>query len=522
MEDGATVDERLKRALMLAISSGYQLDRDAFTFLQASAHTQSPEELVKKAIDKAASLPEKPLFITRRMLEDEIKEVFPEKKVEPTPPVVAKVGRGIFRPYAKEVDPDIEILEDPTEEMHSTGSLDDFLKCFRNRFTRIERILRRRLDAKDAVPLSDALEAPANSEVKTIGFVTEKRERKGMIFMRIEDHKSVARVLVPPTADRNAFEKAQNILLDQVICVQATKGKNDLLIATDIIWPDIPERRPRKAYESVYAALISDLHVGSKFFLNGAFSQFLSWLRGQVGNSKQREIAGKIKYVVIAGDLVDGIGVYPNQEQELAITDIHEQYRAVARLIEQIPEYIEVIIIPGNHDPTRQALPQPAIPRKYAGPLYDARKVTTLGNPARIRLHGVELLLSHGRGLDDVIGAVPGIMYRNIDKTISRAMKLLLKARHLAPVYGKRTPIAPEPKDFLVIDEAPDILHAGHVHVIGYEMYRGTLILNSGAWQTQTEYQRKMGLSPTPGIAPIVDLETLHVMPINFLRPDFA
>jgi DNA polymerase II small subunit len=95
-------------------------------------------------------------------------------------------------------------------------------------------------------------------------------------------------------------------------------------------------------------------------------------------------------------------------------------------------------------------------------------------------------------------------------------MKLLLQCRHLAPIYGQRTPIAAEPRDFLVIDRVPDIFHAGHVHVQAHEKYRGVLIVNSGAWQKQTEYQSKMGLEPTPGIIPVVNLQTLQVMTLNF------
>jgi len=100
--------------------------------------------------------------------------------------------------------------------------------------------------------------------------------------------------------------------------------------------------------------------------------------------------------------------------------------------------------------------------------------------------------------------------------TPDKAMKLLLQSRHLAPIYGQRTPIAPEKRDFMVIERVPDIFHTGHVHVFGYGTYRGILMVNSGAWQDQTQYQKKMGLEPTPGIVPIVNLQTLKVTPISF------
>ena len=509
--ENSVISDKLKQAVTFVLSSGYQLDQEAFNILQVLSKTADVDKIIKRAIDRANRLPEHPLFITRQLIEDVAKELLPEKEAAKPPPP-ALTGRGIFHPYAKEVESDIKIVEDPTATLSSTGTIDDFLQCFRDRFSRIEKLFRQRLDAKDAVSISVALEAPLNTEVKTIGIVTEKRERKRRIFMQIEDLEATATVIVPPTAEATVIEKAQKILHDQVICVNARRGGNDILIATDFIWPDLPDRKPNLAMENIAVALTSDLHVGSKAFLREAFNRVILWLNGKTGNGAQRELAGRVKYLIIAGDLVDGIGVYPEQERELMIHDIYDQYRVAAQFIEQIPDYIEVVLIPGNHDATRQALPQPAIPRKYAEPIYEIRRVIMLGDPAKIVLHGVSILLYHGRSLEDVIGSVPNLTYRRPEK----AMELLLRTRHLAPVYGKRTPIAPEPRDYLVIDDSPDIFHSGHVHINGYTTYRGVLIVNSGAWQSQTTYQRKMGLEPTPGKMPIVNLQKLHLTEMNF------
>ncbi|MHA2405166.1 MAG: metallophosphoesterase, partial [Candidatus Hermodarchaeia archaeon] len=195
----------------------------------------------------------------------------------------------------------------------------------------------------------------------------------------------------------------------------------------------------------------------------------------------------------------------------------YDQYSLASDLIEQIPEYIEVVIIPGNHDATRQALPQPAIFKKYANPIYNLTNVTMLGDPAQIRLHGVNLLIHHGRGLDDVISRVPDVTYKTLKDEIPLAMEYLLKTRHLAPIYGSKTPIAPALTDDLVITSPPDIFHTGHVHVMNYKKYRGTLMINSGTWQAQTDFQERMGLTPTPGVIPVVDLQTFKVTPVKFV-----
>jgi DNA polymerase II small subunit len=68
----------------------------------------------------------------------------------------------------------------------------------------------------------------------------------------------------------------------------------------------------------------------------------------------------------------------------------------------------------------------------------------------------------------------------------------------------------------MVISEIPDVFHSGHVHIIDVQSYRGTLIVNSGAWQAQTKYQHTMGIMPTPGIAILVNLATLQPFQIDF------
>jgi len=233
----------------------------------------------------------------------------------------------------------------------------------------------------------------------------------------------------------------------------------------------------------------------------------------KIGTPNQRAVAERTKYLVICGDIVDGIGVYPRQEQELEIKDLYEQYKAAAGYIGMIPDHVEVIILPGNHDAVRQALPQPPIPRDFGEPLYEARDFISIGNPSEVALHGVRFLLHHGRSLDDVIARVPNMGFSQPEK----AMRLQLQCRHLASEYGNRTSIAPEAVDHLVIEHVPDVFQSGHIHVVRHENYRGTQIINSGAWQSQTDYQRRAGLVPTPGILTTVNLRNLEVRMIDFM-----
>ncbi len=503
-------EERIQKAVALTITSGYQLDKEAFDFLKLVSQKKDPVKLMAEVVKKLEGASEKTLFINRQFLEETAGTTFPKEEGKPQPPPMEV--RKAFHAYAEDVDADLKVVEDPTDKISGSADLEDYLEYFQDRFRRLERILRKRIDARGATPISEALKAPNNSNVKIVGMITEKRERKQKLILRIEDLEASVSLLVSSSASHEILDKARRLLLDQVVCVSATKVRNNLLIADDFILPDIPQKKPQKASMPVCAALISDLHVGSKMFMAEAFDRFILWLNGKFGNDRLRNMASRVKYVVIAGDLVDGIGIYPGQMGELAITDVYEQYREVSKFVERIPDYIELIVIPGNHDASRKALPQPAIPQEYGEPLYEARKIHSLGNPCTVHLHQVELLLYHGRSLDDIVASVPNMSFHMPEK----AMRLLLQSRHVAPIYGERTLIAPEKRDLLVIENPPDIFHAGHVHVVGREAYRGSLVVNSGAWQNQTEFQKKMGLTPTPAIAPIVDLQTLQVTTINF------
>src|SRR5207245_9618321 len=91
---------------------------------------------------------------------------------------------------------------------------------------------------------------------------------------------------------------------------------------------------------------------------------------------------------------------------------IYEQYRLAAKFVGEVPDYMEVVLIPGNHDAVRQALPQPAIAKDFAGPVYDSRRVVSLGDPSEVRLEGVDFLLFHGTSLMDILSFAPRFDYQ--------------------------------------------------------------------------------------------------------------
>jgi len=479
------------------LARGYQLHPQAFDFLLEIDEKIDVLDLVVKTVQSKPSNNNRQNIIMR----EDIEKVLPPdfKKIEP--------AQALVKPMLSEdIKPEFEIVKDPTNSISPIEGLRGFQELFRSRFEKLMKIVGKRPDSYQIKQIANLKKEPTNSPQKIAGLVMNKKIKRTHVELTIDDESGKIKAVALEDPVRKI---ASEICLDQLAILDLQFSKRGLAIIKDIYSPDIPDRLPNTSKKVVYAVFTSDLHIGSKAFLLDVFNRFLLWLNGNLGDDL---IVRRLKYVVIGGDLVDGIGIYPYQDKELEETNIYEQCKKATHLIKKIPKHIQIFIIPGNHDPVRQALPQPAIPKKYVHELYSMENIKMLGNPTYLNLHGVNVLVYHGRSLDDVVAMTPGLTFSNP----TLAMRILLKARHLAPIYGGRTPIAPEKEDHLVIEKVPDILHAGHTHTVDVATYRNTLLINSGTWQGQTCYQLNMGLNPTPGIVPIINLATLEITFRNF------
>src|SRR5437016_7032833 len=401
------MSEERRKAIGTILEAGFQMESDAFKALMEISSVGHLDPLVKEVLRVAGTVEPRPASISRDLVLRAAEHLDLSGKTLETD----HSGLGHGRRVAEDLESRLEVVSDPTGKLGTTGSFDDFLRYFRSRFDKMSLLFMQRMDTRNAGTISDALSGGSNGRGRFICMVLDKRERGDRIFLTVDDYEDEATVLVG-RQNSTVYEMARKIVRDQVIYIQARKSAGPLLIAESIVLPEVPDRKPAHSNEEVYAALISDVHVGSKVFLEDEFRQVLSWLRGEVGTPNQREVAERVKYVLIGGDLVDGIRIYPRQEVDLAVPDIYEQYRIAAKFVSEIPEYMDVVLIPENHDAVLQALPQPAISRDFAGPVYDSRKIVSLGDPAEVRLHGVHFLLYHGTSLMDILSGVPGLDYQ--------------------------------------------------------------------------------------------------------------
>ncbi len=403
---------------------------------------------------------------------------------------------------------EIEVTWQPTFSTNYLGQIEDFVLYFNNRYKKIRSMFVGRSDIKNLTSLRQ-LEFIKEGNVSIIGMVSSKQFSSnggGIIILEDPSMENPVECIIPKSRPE-LVEQATQIMDDTVICISGFVIDTMKLSINEIILPDIPRvRKLNRSEVPVHAAFLSDIHIGSKGFIRKAFKNFVAFLNGRFGNSKMKKIGLQTKYVLFAGDVVDGIGVYPNHENELEIDDIREQYNIFASFLEQIPEDVQIIVIPGNHDHVRPAEPQPIISPEYAPELHGFKNVLMLPNPSQIKISGVETLLYHCTSLPDILNHLPGF---KIEKPVE-VMKKMLQARHLAPIWDSRTPIAPEPEDSLVIEKIPDLFHGGHVHINDLGNYNGVTILNSGTMQAQTSYQKALNILPTPGEVIVMNLKTFQ------------
>jgi DNA polymerase II small subunit len=434
-----------------------------------------------------------------------------ENREEPLQTIEIKTVKG-WKPLSKEYESEVKILKDVTGESTCEGTTQDFVKLFRNRHDVLRKIIRsQRREMVHVIPIGRINKNL--SDVQLIGIVKDiKTTVNGHKRIELEDETGTT-VLMALKGNGEVFHYASEVIVDEIIGVSGKFSKNgDLIIIQNIVFPDIKLQHDKKKAEiPVYAAFLSDVHIGSNTFMNDEWNSFLRWINGNLGNLRQKEVASKIKYVVFPGDLVDGIGIYPGQEKELTITNIYQQYEAFAKQLELLPSHLTILLQPGNHDAVRPAEPQPTFEKEIQD-LFSGKEFIFIGNPCNFSLHGVEILSYHGQSLLDFSTNIQHLNYNQP----TDVMKVMLRKRHLAPAYGGYTPLAPEHSDYMIIDKVPDIFVTGHVHISNIDNYRGVTLINASSWQAQTSYQKMLNFVPDSAKLPIVDLKTGNATTMDF------
>ncbi|MFH1711484.1 MAG: hypothetical protein ABH840_04190 [Nanoarchaeota archaeon] len=510
--------------LKFCMAKGILLDREVGEVL-----SEFSEETAKEIIEKVSMLKGK--IINRNFFcknADSLKEIMPEGGFEKL-----CINLGISIEISREISPinaesvvesesmnhrrNVRVLYSSSNQTKKI-EVKDFTKYFRVRYSMMRTVLQERPELENLTSINKISNQKQSFSI--IGLVYGKRVTKNKnLMLEIEDLTGKILVLINQNKEE-VYSQAQDILLDSVIGVRGS-GSREMFFVNEIILPEAILREKNYLDRDECAAFISDIHIGSKMFLEKNFLKFIEWINGDLGDNKQREEALKVKYLFITGDTIDGVGVYPNQEQLSNIKDITEQYQKLASCLSRIRNDVSIILCPGQHDAVRVAEPQPALGKEFAWPLHELDNVILVSNPALVEIvnekkKGVKILMYHGASMTPIINGVDSLRTIKAHDTPSKVVRFMLKNRHLCPIHSAVTYIPNEKVDELAISDVPDIITTGDLHKPDVDIYNNILIVCSSCWQSTTPFEEKVGNHPEPCKVPIVNLKTRAVKIIDF------
>lgn len=421
---------------------------------------------------------------------------------------MAKSIKSAWFELASDYPTDIK-LGLPVGETEQSGKLENIVNLFEDRFEQLHKVLRQEMGFKRTSTIREIRKnrsAFRHRECNVIGIVANSRRTKsGGKMIELEDKTGTLNVFV-----RKEDPAAATILHDDVIGVTGNFSESgDMFFVSRVQFPEFLDTQNKggQEFDPVSIAFASDIHIGSKYFLEKEWFDMLDWL------NSDHHVAKNIKYLVLSGDVVDGIGVYPGQDDNLNITDVYDQYEFCARSLDKLPDHITPIILPGNHDAVRPAEPQPVLE-----PLIQQKFNSTVhvGNPCRMELSGIDVLSYHGKGIDDMVPRMKNVTY----EAPVEAMKEMMNKRHLAPMWGERNALSPEEEDQMTIIKKPDIFVTGHTHAHQQEWYRGTQLIVSSTWQGQSDFMRMLGYKPKMGYLSVYNIQNRESKTIQFVDQD--
>ena len=522
-----------QEVLKFCIEKGLLLDEELLKLLSETSDTESAKLIIDKIKESThQKILTKEVFLKNRSQVNEFFSSLPEENQKKLEKLKIKLGLSIE--ISKEVSTEKKIKEDFEVAQEKLGNglgvkvlskiqgpgkkynVADFVTHFRNRFNTIRNMLDGRAELKNLVSIDKI--SNYRQGMSVIGIVSSKNMTKNKnIIFEVEDFTGKLKILVNQNK-KEIYEKAQDIAQDSVIGFTGS-GSRDIFFANDVIFPDAYLMERKRSPEEEYALFLGDIQVGSKIFMEKNFEKFIDYLNGKVPNTPEID---KIKYLFLVGDVVEGVGVFPKQENELLIKDLEGQFEKLAELLSKIRKDITIIISTGNHDGVRMMEPQPVLDEKYAWPIYSMKNVVLTGNPSYVNIgakkgySGINVLLYHGFSYPFYADTVPKFVKTgHVMNKPTLIMAHLLKHRHLAPDH-KSVQSAPLEEDGLLIREVPDIFVSGHTHKLEMNYYNNILLISTATWEEQNKFQERMSNEPDFCKVPLLNLKTGKVKILDF------
>ncbi len=180
------------------------------------------------------------------------------------------------------------MLSDPTTKITSGEGVKGYNALFSSRFNKLKRIISDRPEAKKLKSIATVKNyKKLKMTCMYVVSLQQKNTERNITKILLEDPSGSFEGII---FDNELQKSAGTLLLDQFVMARVGFGKNSGLIIKDLILPDIPDQPKNKSETEAYVVFLSDLHIGSKYFMEDEFAEFISWL------SSPDPVARKIRF----------------------------------------------------------------------------------------------------------------------------------------------------------------------------------------------------------------------------------
>ena len=191
-----------------------------------------------------------------------------------------------------------KIVYDSNDKINSGEGVEGYASLFRSRYEKSLKILSLRQDSKKVkkieiikqlfnqskINYNSMSKELSNNSLFVAGLIMNKDIKNNNYDITIDDQTGL---LTATTYNDELKKQISMLTVDQMVMIEfennLQRKKNTI---KNLFSLDIPDRIPNKSKSEIFSILISDLHIGSKFFMEKEFQNFLEWLNGKKGEGE--------------------------------------------------------------------------------------------------------------------------------------------------------------------------------------------------------------------------------------------
>ncbi len=216
-------------------------------------------------------------------------------------------------------------------------------------------------------------------------------------------------------------------------------------------------------------AIISDVHIGSTWFDEGAFSNALDIVAERGINT-----------ILFPGDILQGVGVYAREDPDLAVRNIDEQIQLAVDIFESyIPENMSLHFIMGNHEYAVKSKTKVG----FDPILGFVNKLSGVRPDLDLNYYGLDATLV----ISNLVKIETALMFPKMPRFVSFESPSLLYMMH-GSGQGAYAISYPAQKILRSLPYPANLVVIGHYHQLAHFKIEGVDVILPGTFQSRSHY----------------------------------